>query len=258
MRIRIMLVVTTFAVLTVLGVGYTLADVGSAGQPVIRLEAVATPEPPKEWQLTNNFAMEWSKNPAYTIEVTKPVLQTTVGKANAFNKAVEDFLAAAKGDFKNSTKDAITNAGLPGSSLQVTYDLFTGGGGILSLRFISSFYISGAAHPASYSHTLNYDLNTGVVMTLAQLFKPNARYLDVIAKYCTDDLKRRELLTFADGAAAKLENYQNWNIDRGGLLITFDDSQVGPHAQGPSEVLVPYRVFGDLAQTDTPQAWWWY
>jgi hypothetical protein len=259
MRTRIVPFFAVFVLLAVLGIGYAQAYSGStAGQPSIGLAAAGTPEPPKEWQLTNKFTTEQSKSPVYTITITKPVLQTATGKADAFNKAVEDFLASAASDFKNSAKQAITDASLPGSSLDVSYDLFGSSGGLLSLRFVAYFYISGAAHPASYSHAINYDLNTGEILTLDTLFKPGTKYLDKIAGYCTDDLKRRGLLAFPEGAAAKPENYQNWNLDRGGVLITFDDGQVGPHAQGQSEVLVPYQTLGDLIDFESHAGWWWY
>ena len=40
---------------------------------------------------------------------------------------------------------------------------------------------------------------------------------------------------FPDGAEPRPENYQVWNFDFNGLLITFDQYQVMPYAYGPAD-----------------------
>ena len=82
----------------------------------------------------------------------------------------------------------------------------------------------------------------------ADLFKPGSKYLNTIAKFANDELKRENRLLFPEGATAIPENYVTWNIDHRGLLFTFDEYQVGPYAQGPSEVFIPYTTLGDLLQ----------
>jgi hypothetical protein len=42
------------------------------------------------------------------------------------------------------------------------------------------------------------------------------------------------------------ENYQNWNITPEGIMISFDDYQVGPHSAGQPVLIIPYSVLKDL------------
>jgi hypothetical protein len=222
----------------------------------IMATSIILPPPSTEWQLSNKFMVEESTSPAYTIRITKPVLAAY--SDDAFNHSLDSYLATTVTGFKTGAKEAGSVPTSSSSWLEITYDLLASGGGILSLRFLISSYGAGAAHPIHYLHTLTYDLNRGMVMTLDSLFKPNTNYLDVLASYCTVDLQRRGLLNFPEGTAPKPDNYQNWNIERGGLLITFDEGLVGPFAQGPTDVWIPYRTVADLVQTEPPPAWWWY
>ncbi len=115
---------------------------------------------------------------------------------------------------------------------------------IWSFKFDFSFYSDGAAHPGSYSITLNYDLDQGKELALANLFLPNADYLGSISNYCIAELGKQPFFEgpFADGAQPTPENYSRWNITPDGLMITFDNGQVGPYAAGPQQVLVPYSA----------------
>ena len=60
---------------------------------------------------------------------------------------------------------------------------------------------------------------------------------------CIAELQTRQALVPAEvsrGAAPKPENFQAWAITRHGLLIVFQEYQVGPYAAGAQTVLIPY------------------
>jgi Protein of unknown function (DUF3298) len=218
---------------------------------VVANSAWAQAPTPLEWKLGAHNTHEEGKDPAFTITISQPTLEAA--KADAFNKEVDAFIAQAVSDFKKSV-DETKNAQVPvenPSALDIGHDDYVSIRGLVSTRFTVSFYIQGAAHPASYTSSLNYDLNSGQVLQLASLFKPGAKYLDVIARYAINELKKQNRISFPEGATAKAENYARWNIDRAGILITFDPYQVGPYAQGPSEVLVPYSVLNDILKPDS-------
>jgi hypothetical protein len=255
MRCRMLLVFVIAAFLTVLGIGHTLASSTPAGAPVVL--AAGTPEAVGAWTLTTQSAKEDSQKPAYTITTNKPVLEASGGKASAFNKAVDSFVASAIANFKKSVQEfESVPAPAPdtSSALDIGYDVYATNRGLISVKFSVYFYIRGAAHPDDFSSSLNYNLASGEVLTLASLFTPDAKYLDVIANYCTQELQRQGKLTFPEGATAKAENYARWNLDRGGLMITFDTYQVGTRPEGPSLILVPYSVLADLLKPDGPVA----
>ena len=239
-----------FILAALLTLGILQAQPHVSAAPDLRL--AATPDPGTTWNISTKTANETSQKPVYTITIKLPALDSADGNASksaAFNAAVEKFRAAAVDDFKKSAAEAIPNAPA-GSYLDISYDMFVTRKGMVSVRFGIDQYIGGAAHPAHASYTLNYDQATSKVMTLADLFKPGSKYLDIIAKDATDDLKRQGRLMVPEGATAKAENYQNWNLDRSGLLITFDPYQVGPYVDGPSEVFIPYTTLGDALKID--------
>lgn len=145
-----------------------------------------------------------------------------------------------------------------GSDLTISYTVALAQDDLVSIDFEVSSYFQGAAHPNSYSDTLNYDLKNGKLLKLADLFKPGAKYLQAIANYCIADLKKQatekglQPEEIEKGAAAKSDNYLSWTLTKRGLGIGFDPYQVGPYAVGPQYVLVPYSDLKDLINPEGP------
>ncbi len=234
MRIRsILLAILLLTLAAGLSIGLTRLAAPS------KVLAVGTPVASPDWKLAIKTISEESKQPAYTLAVSLPVLESTANQVGAFNNAVAAFSDKTIADFKKYVQDAQNSPAPENTSyLIVLYSAFTTSRGQISIRFDTEYYVRGAAHPAHTTSSLNYDLATGKLLTLADLFQPGAKYLDKIATYCQDELNRQGRLTFPEGAMPKPENYAIWNLSAGGLLITFDEYQVGPGAEGVSEVLV--------------------
>ncbi len=186
-----------------------------------------------------------------------------------FNKEVSGWIKKEVDEWKETAgRDPGEEDDSPGmgeDEMTIRYDVRLATNDLVSLQFNVSVYEHGAAHPSSYSKVINYDLKNGRRLNLADLFQPQADYLQEIASYSINDLKRRSqqekpderLLNDQDieeGAAAKADNYQSWNITQKGLLITFDAYQVGPYAAGPQTVVVPYSALKKMIRTDGPLA----
>jgi hypothetical protein len=205
---------------------------------------------------------ENTTQPKFSVKVTKPVLSGGTGAVvDNFNKAVDSLVDETVSQFKKdfgTTGDGV--ATLPseieelGSYVEMTYELFDTHMSLISVKVNVYWYGAGAAHPNSYSRTLNYDLEHGNVLELADLFKPDAKYLEALSAYSVKTLKAMERLDFPEGAEPKPENYQSWNITEQGLRINFDDYQVTPHAVGPQVVVIPFEKLKDVIRTDGPLA----
>lgn len=121
--------------------------------------------------------------------------------------------------------------------------IFSGGHDIISILFEDFAYLGGA-HPGTFYVALNYDTTTRKILALADLFKPGTDYLGLISSLSIADLQTRESLpseVFATSGAAPLpENYKVWAITPQGLLVVFQEYQVGPYAAGTQAVLIPY------------------
>jgi hypothetical protein len=184
-----------------------------------------------------------------------------------FNQAARAAVTKKVAEFKKNMtpgKDENTEETRPedsmGSDLTIGYTVVLAQDDLVSIDFDVSSYFQGAAHPNSYSDTLNFDLKNGKSLKLAELFKPGAKYIQAIANYCIADLKKQAsekgLLPeeIDKGAAAKAENYLGWTIAKKGLSIEFDPYQVGPYASGPQFVVVPYSALKDLINPEGPIA----
>lgn len=154
------------------------------------------------------------------------------------------------------------NSSLPGSSLDIAYNIAMAKDDFVSLEFDLDSYYTGAAHANSSSTVINYDVKAGKALKLADLFNPGARYLQSISSYCIKDLKQQskgkdsmlDNATIQSGAGPEARNYQSWTITKKGLQITFDPYQVAAYAAGPQHVLVPYSALKELIKPDGPLA----
>lgn len=123
-----------------------------------------------------------------------------------------------------------------------------------SVLIKTNTFMQGSAHVNSVSHALNFDLENGQPLDLADLFLPGAPYLQTLSAVSIEDLRARDILKWEDGALPRDENYRDWNITPQGLLITFDEYRVAPYDAGAQSVLVPYDRLRDIAHPDGPLA----
>jgi hypothetical protein len=151
-----------------------------------------------------------------------------------------------------------------GSDFGVGYSIGIARDDLISVEFDIGGYYAGAAHPNSYTEVLNFDLKNGKALRLADLFKPGAKYLQVVSTYSINDLKAQakskgpdSMLsddTIRSGAGPDPKNFKSWTITRKGLSLTFDAYQVAPYAAGPQNVLIPYSALKDIIRSDGPLA----
>lgn len=97
---------------------------------------------------------------------------------------------------------------------------------------------TGGAHPSHYTKTFNYDLKNNKILKLADLFKPNSKYLQKLSKLSKEKLE--DNLDFEDGIKPLAKNFSNFLITPKGLIIYFNEYQVASYAAGPQEILIPY------------------
>jgi len=206
---------------------------------------------------------ENNKKLQYEVDVEYPqITGSTNPAADKFNQQaralVTNEVRSFKADMVERAAEEIPSAS--GSDLGIGYTVAIARDDLISIDFAVGGYYRGAAHPNSHSRVLNFDLKNGKPLRLADLFKPNAGYLQAISNYCMKDLqkqsKARENIlddeSIKDGAGPNAKNYQSWTITKKGLGINFDSYQVGPYVAGPQYVLVPYAAIKDVVKSDGP------
>ncbi len=147
--------------------------------------------------------------------------------------------------------------GISRSYLENYYRIIRNDSKIISVLFQNQTYSVGAAHPMTYSITVNWDVQNNkkiewtdiivgdqnIPMVLSELVKPKLyEILEVDAGVISDWIE--------EGAGADPANFQSYSISPNGITINFDPYQVGPYALGPVNVDIPFEDFGVLLNKD--------
>jgi hypothetical protein len=195
--------------------------------------------------------------PTYTITSQTPQLTGSDDpRLQAFNQRLNELVTREVDTHRQNFQQLPITPLSNGSFLDVTYTLVSQVGDLWSFKFDFSFYADTAAHPGSYSLTMNYDLAQGREHALDDLFLPNSNYLEIVSNYCTTELSKRSYSDsfFLDGAKPTPENYRSWNITPDGLLVTFEAYQVAPYASGPQTIVVPFHALQAVINPQGPLA----
>lgn len=198
--------------------------------------------------LASKKIVQTKKRTGYDITVNYP--QYTDPKAQVVNQQIRTFV---NGFIAAEKKEGMRQ-------ISAEYKVTTVNSRLLSVTFnIESDSNPPGAHPSYTSSIFNYDLQKGARLRLSDLFKPNSHYLKVISDYCLKALPEKlgsmsDPNWIKDGAGPTLKNYTTWNVDKEGLLITFQPYQVAAYAAGPQEVVIPYSALKSIINSQGPLA----
>ena len=101
-------------------------------------------------------------------------------------------------------------------------------------------------HPVAWFKAFNYDLGTRVPITLATLFKPGLKPLDVVFPAVRRELEKRwrpEVLESMLGSAEDA-TFQNFALTDDAVIFFIGQGQLLGHPEGPLEVSVPRTELG--------------
>lgn len=131
------------------------------------------------------------------------------------------------------------------NTVGLSYEVPLAGPELVSIYFNVFHYGIGAAHSVQHSFAVNYDLRTGRILKLRDLFKPGARHLEFISAYCLDELSKDNSYVRTDASskealAPKAKNYESWNLSKDGIHFNFDACSVDGCAAGSKEVVITF------------------
>jgi hypothetical protein len=220
------------------------------------LTPAAPTNPPPTPMLSQTVTMkstpfsESGDSPKYTITGQIPSLQgSSDSRVTTFNTRLNQIVQNEIGQFKSGVLSSASNPPLAvGSSFDLQYSVIGQRADIWSIKFEILFYADGAAHPAHYSVTINYDLSNGKEISLDELFLSSSNYLQVISDACKAQLSARDIGfdSSQQGADPLPDNYKRWNISNEGLMITFDEYQVAAYAAGPQVLTIPFSALQSI------------
>lgn len=236
---------------------------------------------PQEFDLTEILAqyrlvarhLEWvDKASNSTVSATYPQLADShASQSRNFNALVERRIWAMINRFRASEKmnskigdDISRETGKPiltlPHELDISYRIYRNSNSLISLMLDEWIY-SGGAHGSWQFVGVNYDMRSGKSLPLTYPFNPRSGYLKAISSACIVVLHRQYADTYEDPsfveqlhelASANPDDFRTWNFAESGLLITFDEYQLGPHSMGAPQIVMPYQTLRSFL---LPESW---
>lgn len=121
----------------------------------------------------------------------------------------------------------------------------------VSLRFSFTRYCGGA-HGRNWTEVINYRSDQGAAFGIDDLFAVPDLGIKKLSEYSVaallgQDGSWRDQDLVRRGAGPDPQNFVNFNLSTEGVLLVFDEYQVGCYAEGKLEVIVPYEILRPIA-----------
>jgi len=218
------------------------------------------PSPPKQiekrWDTKFEFMTRSIKRSregirSYEISVDYPEIKERTPQTLRFNRWIREKVLADTQRFKrleqraeaHDRKRKLEPARIT-EGLEIWFDVYYADENLISLRLTHSVMALGQMHPIDYYETINYDLQRGRILQQQELFKRG--YLKVFSQYSRTFIRHTYDLTgttddwLDEGTKPRQTNFPNWNIVPDGVLVAFEDYQIGSHSFGQLELIIPY------------------
>ncbi|HEY1037647.1 MAG TPA: DUF3298 domain-containing protein [Candidatus Paceibacterota bacterium] len=202
--------------------------------------------------LTGNVKVETSKNETadYQTEVNIPQFENP-GDSFALqhiNKQIKDNVGQLVMNFTEEIQQIKTESpdspfndpSLPKHSLMIkvaSAKEVSGKYFVVELKDYS--YVSGSAHPFTATIAYNFDLKTGDLIGLSDIYKDKAQFLQAVSTFAKKELQPKLESFFEDGISPQEQNFSVYTLVEGGIRFVFDQYQVAPYAAGEQSVTVP-------------------
>lgn len=212
------------------------------------------------WKLTNKPFNKVDHKLKFSIEGEYPQIEnSTDARALKFNLEIKSRIARqyrwmTVQDLEESRERIRAYPGEdPLDTAEFSYEVLLSTDDLLSIRFQDMTYSRGAAHSSEGFFTLNYELKTGTILRLRDIFKPKVNYRGRLEQLCKArfDKKVADYL-FPDSLSRELQNHNEWNITHEGLVMNFDRCNIAPCAAGELSVVIPYQDLYDLLNQHSP------
>lgn len=186
-------------------------------------------------------------------------------EVRARGKRTAEVLKGAPGDIRPTLADF--------SSITHRVSLFTDK--VLSVEFFVGFYCAGAAHPNSFTRTFNFGLHPSVELDLSSIFDRSSDYLELLSRYCRDDLLRQKAQRGSEisvrpedssvveddwlrqGTAPVGRNFERISLRRHGVAVHFDPYHVECYAAGRFEVFIPSYKLASVVRKEVAELLEW-
>ncbi|MDZ5255036.1 DUF3298 and DUF4163 domain-containing protein [Clostridium sp. LIBA-8841] len=106
---------------------------------------------------------------------------------------------------------------------------------------VTYYQYTGGAHGLTTKVSYNYDLKTGKILKLNDLFKEGFDYKSIIDKKVREDIEKEKDIYFENGALFKgVNENQAYYLNKDGIIVYFQQYEIAPYSSGIREFKIPY------------------
>ena len=177
------------------------------------------------------------------------------------NKAIQEYTDTIIAEYQRDAAELMAYDGPEAESahydLDLSYTVVTDNDVLFALRFDKTLIM---ASGAQWVKIYNVDKNTGEILSLGDLFRPESSYLDVLTQSIRRQMQQQmeedgsDVCYWMDSEYPQLDftrlrEEANFYINGGGeLVIVFDEGEVAPMYMGLVEFTIPAEELRDIAQ----------
>jgi len=176
----------------------------------------------------------------YNIDIQYPVLC-----APAASKTIRDYVTRSLSEFKMDFPEHDLTDYRHKHQMMTEYDAWTTEGGRLISVKIQEMVYTGGAHPNNWPVTWVFDMTDGHVLTLDDIFISKRDALievaEIVLSVLIESLGEMYVSDMLDSGTIPVEkNYEDFILNKEGVVFFFAPYQVAPYASGQQIVTIPY------------------
>lgn len=153
---------------------------------------------------------------------------------------------------QNMVKKMLSDQGYysnPRTQVTASYEVKTNERGVLSLS-LNNYAFAGGAHGMTIIKSLTFDVSTGRIYSLADLFKPGSDYQKVLSAIIEKQIKEREIPVINEFTGIKPD--QDYYIADKVLVVYFQLYDLTPYAYGFPEFPITMYQVEDIVDENGP------
>ncbi len=203
--------------------------------------------------------------PNYLVTVNYPVLGgmiSTSVEAQVNAEIISAVSAWSNSFVQNSTLQSGSPPGASSPSMTGSYKVVFVDSKIASFQFILVEGGQSLASQVSYAETLNFNLGTGALYSLSDLFLPGSNYLNILSSQSIQLLAAQ--LSASNVSVAQLQNnsqlgplpanFSAFNVTANAVEISFSQGQVDQNSIGVLTVSIPNSALSAVVNPNGPVA----
>ena len=179
------------------------------------------------------------------------------------NKAIQEYTDTIIAEYQRDAAELMAYDGPEAESahydLDLSYTVVTDNDVLFALRFDKTLIM---ASGAQWVKIYNVDKNTGEILSLGDLFRPESSYLDVLTQSIRRQMQQQmekagsDVYYWIDSEYPQLDftrlrEEANFYIDGSGeLVIVFDEGEVAPMSMGVVEFVIPTQDIQDIVREE--------